>query len=147
MAGFLGKAPLASDASFFLELAVLAILIFAKYDLARTNRIRQHGVSLMIAVSLHVISVALVMIPSFARSINILFEEPSNLAVILTWIHIPLGGLALAFGLFLTFTWRLRPVSQTCFKRVSWMRPVFWLWTSSLVLGILIYLAIAFYSR
>lgn len=144
MVWFLGKAPLTSDIAFVLEIAVLIILVFGRFRLARKGRLVGHGASMMIAVVLHSISVFVVMIPSFAVSLSILGEF-SSLAIIVTWVHVPIGLVALVSGIFLVTTWRFCPPEKSCYSRRRLMRPVFWLWVLSLALGILIYLAIAIY--
>ncbi len=141
---FQGKAPLTSDLAFVLEIAVLIILFFGRFRMARKGRFVEHGVSMTIAVILHAISVFLVMIPSLVVSANILFSEFSNPAIVITWIHMPIGLVSLFCGIFLVTKWRFRPPEKSCYSRWKMMRPVFWLWVLSSALGILIYLAIAF---
>lgn len=143
MAGILGKAPITSDIAFFLEIAVIIILFFGRFRLARRKRFVAHGFSATSAVLLHACSVALVMIPSLARSLDLLFTDLQSPAIILTWIHVPIGLTALILGIFLIAVWRLRPPETSCMKRGKLMRPLFWLWTLSVTLGILIYLSIA----
>ncbi|HJX23223.1 MAG TPA: hypothetical protein VJ574_02290, partial [Candidatus Bathyarchaeia archaeon] len=60
----LGKAPLTSDIGLFLEIAVIAILIIARFRYASKKRLREHGILMLIAVALHATSVLLIMIPS-----------------------------------------------------------------------------------
>jgi len=146
MTGLLGKAPLTSDVALFIEIAVIVTLFVARFGLARKRRIRAHGVTAMIATALHTVTVLLVMIPSLLRSQNLLFNNFSSPAIILTWIHAPLGLLALIIGLYLVAEWRFRPPGATCYKRARLMRPLWLLWVLSVVLGLLIYLAIAIYS-
>jgi cytochrome bd-type quinol oxidase subunit 1 len=142
MSGPLGKAPVTSDIAFFLEIAVIIILFFGRFRLARRQRLVAHGYTTMSAVILHACSVALVMIPSLAISLDLL-ADLQNPTIIITWIHVPIGLTALILGIFLVTVWRFRPPATSCFKRKRLMRPLFWLWTLSVTLGILIYLSIA----
>jgi len=142
MSGPLGKAPVTSDIAFFLEITVIIILFFGRFRLARKQRLVAHGYTTMSAVILHACSVALVMIPSLARSLDLL-ADLQNPTIIVTWIHVPIGLTALILGIFLVAVWRFRPPATSCLKRKRLMRPLFWLWTLSLSLGILIYLSIA----
>jgi hypothetical protein len=146
MTGLLGKAPLTSDVALFVEIAVIVALFVGRFGFARKGRIKAHGVTAMIATALHTVTVLLVMIPSLLRSQNVLFTDFSSPAIILAWIHAPLGLLVLIMGLYLVSEWRFRPPGTSCFKRARLMRPLWLLWVLSVVLGLLIYLAIALYS-
>jgi hypothetical protein len=143
MSGLLGKAPLTSDIAFFLEIAVIIILFFGRFRLARKQRLVGHGYTMMLAVVLHACSVVLVMVPSLAISLDLLVTDLQNPAIIITWIHVPIGLTALILGIFLMTVWRFRPPATSCLKRKRLMRPLFWLWTLSVTLGVLIYLSIA----
>jgi hypothetical protein len=146
MAGFLGKAPFASDIGLFLEIAVTVLLFVGRFGFARRGRTRAHGFALASAVLLHFVSVLVIMIPSFVVSTSILFNGFSSPAIILTWIHVPLGLTVLAIGLFLVFEWQFRMPNSKCYKRLGLMRPLWLLWMFILILGYLIYLSIAIYS-
>lgn len=146
MTGFLGKAPLSSDIGLLLEIAVIVALFAGRYIFARKGRIQAHGLTITIAVILHFISVFAIMIPSFVRSTDILFLDFFSPAIIITWVHMPLGALVLSIGIYLVSEWRFRPPQATCYKRIRLMRPLWLLWVFSLALGILLYLAIAIYS-
>jgi uncharacterized membrane protein YozB (DUF420 family) len=146
MVGLLGKAPLASDAALFIEVAVIVLLFVTRFAYARTKKLKMHGVTALVATALHAVTVLLVMVPSLLRSSNLLLNNFSSPAIILTWIHAPLGLVTLILGLYLVSEWRLRSPGPTCYKRAKLMRPLWVLWILSLVLGVLIYLAIAIYS-
>lgn len=146
MTGFLGKAPLTSDIGLLLEIAVVVALLVGRFRFARNGRITAHGFSLTIALALHAASVLVIMIPSFAASLDFLFTEFYSPAAIVTWIHVPLGFSVLALGIYLVSEWRFRLPGATCYKRVKIMRPLWLLWVFSLILGFLLYLAIAIFS-
>ena len=90
MAGFLGKAPLTSDIGLVLEIAGLLLLFVARYKFARSGKTVAHGYTVTAALVLHAISVTVVMIPSFTRSLDILISDFFSPAIIATWVHIPL---------------------------------------------------------
>jgi hypothetical protein len=145
MAGFLGKAPLTSDVGLLLEIIVLALLIFGRFRFAGKGKIRKHAFSVLTAVILHITSILLIMVPSFevylsATGVSGLFSPAS----IITWIHVPMGTIAIAMGIYLILNWRLRQTFTACYKRKSLMRPLWWLWVLTLTLGMLIYVSIAF---
>jgi uncharacterized membrane protein YozB (DUF420 family) len=145
MSGLFGKAPLTSDIGLLLEIGVIATLLIGRFIFARKGKVTSHGYTLTIAIVLHAISVLSIMIPSFARSTDILFTDFFSPAIILTWIHAPLGLLVLILGAYLVLEWRFKPPQDTCYKRVKLMRPLWLLWMLSLAMGILIYLSIAIY--
>jgi hypothetical protein len=146
MAGFLGKAPLTSDIGLILEIAVTVALIVGRFAYARKGRLRAHGFAVTIAVILHCVSVPLIMIPSFLGSLNALLTNLSSPAIIITWIHMPIGLAVLFLAIYLVVSWRFREVNATCYKRSGLMRPLWMLWIFSLFLGYLLYLSIAFFS-
>jgi len=146
MAGFLGKAPGTSDIGLFLEIGVTVALLVGRFVFARKGRIRAHGFALTVAVVLHCISVPVIMVPSFAVSLNIFLANLLSPVVIITWIHVPIGVTVLVLGLFLVLEWRFRAPNLTCYRRTRLMRPLWLLWVFSLILGYLLYLSIAFFS-
>ena len=85
--------PIASTISLVIQIVVLALLIGA-YMLKRQNKFRQHGIIMLSAVVLHIISILAVMIPSFA----LFFAEPilinfADSLVIVTLAHVVLASL------------------------------------------------------
>jgi hypothetical protein len=145
MAGFLGKAPLTSDIALFLEIAIIIALFVGRFKFARNKRFRAHGLTLTAAVGLHAINILLVMIPSFAVSLDILLKDFFSPAIIITWVHAPLGLAILILGVYLVSVWRFQSPEATCYKRARLMRPLWLLWVFNLVLGLLLYISIAFY--
>ena len=145
MAGFLGKAPLTSDIGLFLEIAIIIALFVGRFKFARNKRFRAHGFTVTAAIGLHALTILLVMIPSFVVSLDILLKDFSSPAIVVTWIHAPLGLLVLILGMYLVSVWRFRPPDATCYKRARLMRPLWLLWVFDLVLGLFLYIAIAFY--
>jgi hypothetical protein len=143
MAGFLGKAPLTSDIGLVMEIAVLALLLVGRYRFARNGKTVAHGYTVTIALVLHAVSVAFVMIPSFTRSFDILVSDFFSPAIIATWVHIPLGIVTLFLGGYLISKWRFQKPQASCYLKVKLMRPLWLLWTFSVVLGIVLYLSIA----
>jgi uncharacterized membrane protein YozB (DUF420 family) len=143
MTGFLGNAPLTSDISFFIQIATAVALLVGRFRFARKKRFTEHGRVMAFAVSLHIISVLLVMIPSLAISLDLFLSEFLEPAILITWIHVPLGTLTLILGAYLVVEWRFRPVSTTCQRRAKVMRPLWLLWIVSLILGFIVYAALA----
>lgn len=143
MAGILGNAPLTSDISLLLEIAVIIALFVGRFRFARNKRFTAHGFTLTFAVILHAVAVLLVMIPSLVSTVDFLISDLSNPVVIITWIHAPLGLVVLILGIYLVLGWRFQSPNASCYKRAKLMRPLWVLWILSMILGVLIYIAIA----
>jgi hypothetical protein len=95
------------------------------------------------AVALHVISIIVVMVPSFGS----FFSMPdlinfADTLVIVTFIHVSSGLLAAILGIWLVSSWHLKTELQNCFRKKRVMDVTFTLWTLAIVLGIILYLAI-----
>ena len=144
MVSFLGKAPLTSDIGLFLEIAVTVTLLVGRFTFARRRRIRAHGFAVTVAFVLHCISVAVIMVPSFAVSLSIL-ANVLNPVFVITLVHLSIGAMVLVLALFLVLEWRFQAPNSTCYKRARLMRPLWLLWVLSLILGYLLYLSIAFF--
>jgi hypothetical protein len=80
------------------------------------------------------------MIPSFVSGFLLSPGSLSPAWVVILLVHVVAGIIAWLTGLFLVVVWRFR--SQTplpCVRRSRVMRPLFWLWVFSLILGISLY--------
>jgi len=141
MTGFLGtNAPATSDAALLLEIAILIILFTGRFRFARGKRFAGHGYVMMSAVVLHAITIFLVMTPSFVLGFLLSPGSLSPVWVVILLIHTLTGIIAWLTGLFLVVEWRFRSkISLPCARRRRVMRPLFWLWVFSLILGILLY--------
>jgi uncharacterized membrane protein YozB (DUF420 family) len=131
-----------STISMIIQLVVLAILVIA-IVLKNQKRFRQHGIAVLGAVVLHLISIFVVMIPSFSG----FFAAPEliNYAdpfVALTIIHVIAGVVAAGLGIWLVGAWHLKNDFQICFKNKRIMDITFVLWLLSIVLGVVLYLKI-----
>jgi uncharacterized membrane protein YozB (DUF420 family) len=62
--------------------------------------------------------------------------------VIVTFIHVSSGLLAAMLGIWLVSSWHLKTELQNCFRKKRVMDVTFTLWSLSIVLGIILYLAI-----
>jgi len=145
MAGFFGKAPITSDVGLFLEIVVILVLLLSRFDFARKKKFRVHGLTMAGAVGLHFVTILLVMVPSFARSFSILVGDFSSPIFVATWIHAPLGLSLLVLSVYLVSSWRFQKPADTCFKKAKLMRYVWLLWLLDLLIGLVLYISIAFY--
>ena len=132
----------ASTISLGIQIVVLGLLISSVF-LKSQKRYRQHGFTMLSAVVLHIISIMVVMVPSF----GLFFSMPgtvnfTDILVIVTLIHVSAGLLAAVLGIWLVGSWHLKADLQTCFRNKRIMDVTFVLWSLAIVLGIAIYLAI-----
>jgi uncharacterized membrane protein YozB (DUF420 family) len=131
-----------STISLGIQMVVLGLLI-SGYLVKRQKKYRQHGLIMLSAVFLHIISILVVMGPSFAA----FFSDPNsvNLAdilVITTLIHVSAGIVAAFLGVWLVSSWHLQVSLQTCFKKKRVMDATIGLWLLAIFLGVVLYWAI-----
>jgi hypothetical protein len=95
------------------------------------------------AVVLHIISIMVVMVPSFGAFFSMSSTVNfSDTLVIVTLIHVSAGLLAAVLGLWLVSSWHFKTNLQTCFRKKRIMDITFVLWLLTIVLGIVLYLRI-----
>lgn len=132
---------LISTTSLIVELVVLGLLIFG-YTLKRKQKYRQHGITMTAAVAMHLITIFSWMIwslISFFSSASVNYAEP---LILTTLAHVALGTIAAALGVWLVGTWHLQTNVQKCFARKRIMLTAITLWSITILLGIVLYLAI-----
>ena len=134
---------LISTTSFVIELVVLSLLIFG-YKLKRENKFRQHGITMTIALLLHLGTIFGWMITSFAAY----FFSPNvqvNLAnplILTTFVHVFLGTIAASFGVWLVASWHLQMNVRDCFGRKRIMLTTIAFWSIAITLGVVLYVAV-----
>lgn len=128
---------LLSTSSLVLQLVVLALLLVAVV-LKTKKRFRPHGMLMATAVILHVISIVIVMGPSFG-AIAFTVTGLSEMIVALSVVHGVLGLVALVLGIWLVAAWRFRQSIQYCAPKKRVMDVTFASWITALVLGIALY--------
>ncbi len=131
-----------STVSLVIQIVVLALLIGA-YMLKRQNKFRQHGITMLSAVVLHIISILAVMIPSFST----FFAVPglidyADVFIMLTFVHVASGVIAALLGVYLVGSWHLKSDLKPCFKKKRIMDVTIVLWLLAILLGIILYLKI-----
>jgi len=137
MAGIFGtKAPLLADINLILLVGILVLLILG-YMMMKRRRLRTHGYIMLTVVVLKLISILLIMLPS-AR---IILFEPSFAALVpIVAIHISIGAITQAIGMYLVFVvWRLKEPIASCFKSKRRMKPLLITWIFMIFLGIGLY--------
>ena len=133
---------LVATISLVIQIVVL-VLLFGSIWLKGKKKFRQHGMTMLIAVVLHIVVILAWMIPSFSS----VFSAPGaiNLADMLTvaiLVHAFTGIAAVILGIWMVASWRLQADMKTCFAKKKIMRVTLALWLTALVLGIILYLKI-----
>ena len=127
---------LVATVSLILQIAVLVIL-FGSLGLKRKKKFRQHGITMLLAIVLHTISILAVMIFSFR---SIVLGNFSVLISAMSYVHGITGIIAEVFSVWIMATWRLRTSLQYCTHKKTWMRLTLTSWLIALFSGILLYL-------
>jgi len=129
-----------ATATLAIQIVVLVLLLVAM-NLKNKKKFRQHGIMMTTAVVLHIIAILLVMIPSF----SVLFMSAPgtimiNAIVIVSFIHVALGSIAVALGIWLAVSWHFKRDMQRCFANKRIMKPTLALWITALLLGVIMYI-------
>lgn len=95
-----------------------------------------------IAVVLHLVTIFSWMIWSFLTLFNGSVIDFLNPIIVVAFVHVPLGGIAAAFGVYLVMAWHLQLDIQGCFGRKRIMFITFTAWLVSIALGLILYLAV-----
>jgi len=127
---------LIATVSLVLQIIVL-ILLFGSLGLKGRKKLRQHGITMLIAVVLHTISILAVMIPSFGVITS--GDFPVFISAV-AYGHGITGIIAEVFGVWIIATWRLRTALQYCAPKKKLMRLTLIFWLIALFLGIVLYL-------
>ena len=131
---------LTSSISMTLQIAVLLILT-GSLVLKTKKKYQQHGITMLIAVMLHTISILAVMIPTFVNGFAASGEiDFANLLVIIAFLHAITGIIAELAGVGIMISWRFKSSLRSCSSRKRLMRYTLILWMISLVLGVVLYL-------
>jgi len=106
MSGLLGtNASIASDLNLMLQIVVFIILLIGvKFVREKTPRVlKRHERFMTYAVALNIVSILLVMGPSFVTNFSAVLAEPSTINFPLTLIHHFLGIVAEILGIMFVF--------------------------------------------
>lgn len=130
---------LLATGSLIIQVIVLYLLVYG-YMLRRKLEFAQHGKVMQVAVTLHLVIIFFVMVPSFAASLipKFVVHHPSSVTTIIALIHAPLGVIAVSLGLWLVLSWRSQGL-KSCFKRRKFMVTALTVWVIALALGIALY--------
>ena len=128
--------------SLAIQITVLALLIIA-YMWKNRQKFRQHGITMTAAVALHIVTILYVMVPSL---ISFTSSPGTSLGldpiVIVSFIHVGLGFITVALGIWLVASWHFKTDLQTCFSNKRLMKPTIALWSIAILLGVIMYITI-----
>jgi hypothetical protein len=123
---------------------VVLVLLLGSYSLKRMKRYRQHGITMLTAVILHIIVILTVMLPSLVLGvIPLILANTSLVVTIVAPIHGIMGIIVAVLGVWIVASWRLRASLDYCGFNVlkkKLMLLTLTLWLIVLFLGILLYL-------
>ena len=122
-----------------LQIAVLIILMGSLF-LKMKKKLQQHGLTMLIAVLLHTISILAVMIPTFISGFAVAGAiDFGNINVLIAFLHATTGIIAELLGIVLIIVWRFQSSLHSCSKKKTTMRFTLVIWLISLVLGIALF--------
>lgn len=107
----------------------------------RRLKFRKHGITMSVALVLHLIMIFVIMIPSFILAVVPMFIIPAPLesASIVAIVHGIAGITTIVFGVGLVSTWRFNKDFTGCYKRKKYMLITITAWITTLVFGIILY--------
>ena len=130
---FLGTVSLA------FQLAVLALLIRG-FGFKQNLKFRTHGLTMFTALVVHLITVVVVMVPSFVVGlVPKIIEKPISLVALFSIFMAVAGTATVVLAIWIVGVWRLRASTTFCSPKKKFMRITFILWLVSLSLGIILY--------
>jgi hypothetical protein len=128
-----------------LQISILGLLTVSML-LAQRKKMKLHGQTMLVAVVLNIISFAVVMGPAWDN----VGEGGSGSIGTIAMAHVSTGGLAFLLSIWLAGSWFLSttilqaatPSFMRCYTQKIPMWITLLLWTTSLVLGIALYLMV-----
>lgn len=128
------NAPLSSDISLVIQVAIILILSAAVYR-AKDRFFLQHAYLMLACTILNTVSVALVMVPvawALVRGVAL------SGFLVFVLVHAVIGITVLAVSYYLMWVWRLDKPGP-CFKHKNEMRLLIVAWFAEVVAGIAVY--------
>ncbi len=122
----------------YLQVLFLA-LVFVSLGLKMQKKFRLHGITMLVAVVLHLISVIIVMIPSYINLLPLIAEGALNATFIIALVHGIIGILTAVLAVWIVASWRLRQSLKYCTPKKNVMRATLILWILAVIVAILMY--------
>ena len=122
----------------YLQIVFLAV-VFVSLVFKKQKNFRMHGITMLVAVVLHLISVIVVMIPSYLSLLPQVSQNIMSVPVVTVLVHGVIGILTVALAIWIVASWRLRQSLKYCMPKKKTMRFALILWVITIVLAILLY--------
>ena len=122
----------------YLQVLFLAV-VFVSYGLQKQKKFRLHGITMLAAVVLHLISVIIVMIPSYINFLPLIAEGALGAVFIIALVHGIIGILTTVLAVWIVASWRLRQSLKYCAPKKNAMRVTLMLWVLAVILAVLLY--------
>jgi uncharacterized membrane protein YozB (DUF420 family) len=137
---FLDPYTLIGTASLIIQVIVFFLLIFG-YQSKRKQKFRRHGIVMASALTLHLVAILVIMIPSFVLAVlpEFIIPDPLMMKSLVGLIHGITGVLTVILGGYLVAAWHFQLDISGCIKRKQIMRATITVWFITLVLGIVLY--------
>lgn len=135
--GNLTLSPLIRSFNLYLQVLFL-VVVFVSVGLQKQNKLRLHGVTMLAAVVLHLISVIIVTIPSYINLPPLMAEGDLGAVYITVFVHGIIGILTTALAVWIVTSWHLRQSLKYCAPKKNAMRATLILWVLMVIPVILL---------
>jgi len=122
----------------YLQIVFLAV-VFVSLVFKKQKNFRLHGITMLVALVLHIISVLVVMIPSYLSLLPQVSQSIMSAPVVTILVHGVIGSLTVALAIWIVASWRLRQSLKYCMPKKKAMRVTLILWVITIILAILLY--------
>lgn len=128
-----------TDLNLLMQILTLAIIFVSLYY-KRKGKLKHHGITMGVAVIVHLVTFVSVMGPIFFEYFSFYSTELGNSLAQVTWLHAVPGAIALILAIFLVAIWATNSSNVAgCYKRKKIMDITLLLWLISLLFGIATY--------
>jgi len=122
------------------QILILVVISASMRSLKKRRNSLSHGKMMALAVTLNMLSFALVMGPSMLGLQHFIVSKPLNIISMVTLIHASLGAVAEILGIWVAVSWRLESTIAKCVRKRKIMQVTLVLWLISLFSGFLLYI-------
>lgn len=128
-----------AEANLVLQIVAFAVILVGYY-FKRMRKYILHGRTMLIALVLTLISLFLVMLPSFLSLGESIATSTLTTVSLVVLVHASLGSVVEVLAIFLVGSWRLQKSTANCIRRKKVMRVTIILWTATFILGVFLFL-------
>lgn len=127
--------------SLVFQVGVFGLLLGSLVLKARKN-MWLHGVTMLVGLLLHFISIGAIMVPSFVLGIiPFAASSPTDATVLLSFVHAVTGIIAPISAVWIIASWRLRKSLEYCAPKKKLMKATLGMWLVALLSGVALYLS------